>query len=87
MQRRSPLFVSGNIEKSILIIYGMQDARVAPQQSLGMINALKEDGADVRSVQIDTEGHSIRWRHNWVRLAREIEVFLAQHLGGQSQGR
>lgn len=85
MEQRSPLFFAEKVTKPILIVYGRKDRRVRPRHSIKMITELKRHRKSVQLLEIETEGHGIRWTHNSIEMYRKIEYFLARYLGGRYQ--
>jgi len=85
MLQSSPLYFANLVKKPILIIYGSKDRRVHPRHSIKMIEELESHHKSVTFMEIETEGHGIHWIHNSITMFREMEVFLAQHLGGRYQ--
>lgn len=83
---RSPIHFVDHVKKPIFIIYGDQDRNVSPAQSIRMIESLKRYQKEVEYMKFENEGHGIHWAHNSVRMYQKIEIFLARHLGGRSDG-
>ena len=86
MKARSPLYHIDRIKRPLMVVHGANDVRVRKEQSDRMVKALRRRGIATRYLVFDDEGHSIRRRENWISLARELEDFLASHLGGRRTG-
>ena len=85
---RSPLYNAENVQSPILMIQGANDVRVIRDQSDRMVEALRRSGKDVRYTLLDGAGHSLSnmtWQTR-ILMFRQIERFLAQHLGGRADG-
>lgn len=77
----SPAKLVDRIRAPVLLLHGDLDSVVPIDQSRLMAQAMAEAGRDVRLVELPGTDH---WLSNaWAReqILREIEVFLARHLG------
>lgn len=86
MRDKSPLYKADQVRGPILILQGAQDARVHLDQSTRMVESLRKAGKSVDFVLFPRAGHNL---YRWVdRLTyyRKTEDFLAQCLGGRSNG-
>ena len=86
MRDKSPLFKVDQVQGPLLILQGARDARVHLDQSTRMVEALKMAGKPVDFVLFPKAGHNL---YRWIdRLTyyRKTEDFLAQCLGGRSNG-
>lgn len=79
---RSPTTCAEDIRTPVLVIHGANDVRVARTQSDDLVARLQELGRDVRYVVNAGEGHRVADPRARVEVYREIESFLAEHLGG-----
>ena len=86
MRDKSPLYKADQVQGPLLILQGARDARVHLDQSTRMVEALQKAGKPVDFVLFPHAGHNL---HRWMdRLTyyRKTEDFLAQCLGGRSNG-
>jgi dipeptidyl aminopeptidase/acylaminoacyl peptidase len=65
----------------VLLIHGDSDDNVPIDQSRIMERALRRAGKSVRFVAIEREDHSLSHGTSDLTVMRELERFLAQHLG------
>ena len=77
----SPALHADRIVRPLLIAQGGNDPRVPRRESEQMVAALRERGLPVTYILKEDEGHGFRKPENRLELYREIEAFLAQHLG------
>ncbi len=84
---RSPVRVADRITAPLLLIYGERDPRVTLEEADQMVAALSANGIDHELVVLTDVGHTLTGGTNDQRLdlARRVETFLAQHLGGRAQ--
>ena len=86
MASRSPINFVERIARPLLMAQGANDVRVIRENSDRIAAAMEAAGLPFEYIVFDDEGHSFRkWRNN-VLLARRIEAFLAEHLGGRAGG-
>jgi dipeptidyl aminopeptidase/acylaminoacyl peptidase len=84
MQAKSPLFKADNITKPLLVIQGRQDVRVKADQSIRLVNKLRESHKQVDFWLISGAGHGIlHWPQRLTEF-RKTEDFLSGCLGGRS---
>lgn len=86
MREKSPLYKADQVQGPLLILQGALDARVHLDQSTRMVEALQKAGKPVDFVLFSKAGHNL---YRWIdRLTyyRKTEDFLAQCLGGRSNG-
>ncbi len=86
MEAKSPLFRVDQIKKPLLIAHGGNDPRVKQAESDQIVAALRKEGKAVEFLLFPDEGHGIRHWKNRLILYRQMEDFLAEHLGGRSAG-
>eukprot|EP01134_Creolimax_fragrantissima_P008506 CFRG8506T1 len=72
---RSPITHVNRIECPIIIMHGMDDVVVSPDQAKVMYNAVREKGHPVSLVMFDGEGHGFR-RSETIQLALDAEFFF-----------
>jgi dipeptidyl aminopeptidase/acylaminoacyl peptidase len=77
----SPAFLADRVRAPILLIHGTDDTVVPIDQSRRMLRALNAAGKDVRFVELSGDDHWLSDAPTRVRMLRELEGFLAQHLG------
>jgi len=83
LEERSPVNYVDRIEAPLLIAQGANDPRVNKAESDQIVAALKNKGIDVPYIVKDNEGHGFRNEENRFEFYREMETFLAKHLGGR----
>lgn len=81
LESLSPLKHADRIADPMLIIHGMNDARVAKEQAEAMAAAVRAGGGEVECLLFEGEGHSILRRANRIRMAEAVLGFLKEHLG------
>ena len=81
----SPLFHAENIRAPLLIGQGANDPRVKRQESLQIVEALRQLGREVEYVEYPDEGHGFYRPENRLDFFRRAERFLARHLGGRAE--
>jgi len=86
LKKRSPLNFAQAVQNPLLIIHGVNDPRVAVDQSERMVSELKKYDKQVKYIPIKGEGHSFQHWKNQLKIYRESEDFLASCLGGRSAG-
>lgn len=86
MDAKSPLFRADQAQKPILIMHGVNDARVKIEQSDLMVAALRQAGKQVDYVTFRGDGHGNQKWNNNLTMYRKTEDFLASCLGGRSGG-
>lgn len=88
IRQRSPITHIDKLSSPLLIIQGSNDVRVVRDQADRLVNALKKQGKPHQMEVIDGAGHQFNnW--NWqqrILVMRQIERFLATHLGGRADG-
>jgi len=82
----SPMSRIEKIEVPLLVIHGANDVRVVKQDSDDVVAALQKLNRPVEYVVYKNEGHSIRRWRNKLDMWRKIEDFLADCIGGRSNG-
>ena len=86
MDGKSPLFKAEQAKNPILIMHGVNDARVKLEQSDLMVAALQKAGKQVDYVTFKGDGHGNQKWNNNLTMYRKTEDFLASCLGGRSSG-
>jgi dipeptidyl aminopeptidase/acylaminoacyl peptidase len=81
LERDSPVKQAERINIPVLLIHGAKDWQVQPNQSQAMNVALKKYKKDVTLVMIKGATHELERQSERVTLLKEVEAFLAAHLG------
>jgi dipeptidyl aminopeptidase/acylaminoacyl peptidase len=80
-RERSPLHLADRLERPLLLLQGLEDEAVPPNQAEAMVAALEEKGIPYAYVSFEGEGHGFRKLEN-IRRALEAELgFAARVLG------
>jgi len=79
---RSPITRVERIVRPLLIVQGMNDVRVKPQESEQIVDALRKRDIPVTYATFSDEGHGFVREENRLAFSAVMEAFLAQHLGG-----
>ena len=82
---RSPITRVERIVRPLLIIQGMNDVRVRPQESEQIVKALRQRGIPVTYATFADEGHGFVREENRLAFSAVMEAFLARHLGGSAE--
>jgi dipeptidyl aminopeptidase/acylaminoacyl peptidase len=83
---RSPLRLVDQIKIPVLIAQGANDPRVKQAESEQIVAALKEHGLPYEYLLFSDEGHGFVRPENREKFHLASERFLAEHLGGRTQG-
>ncbi|KQP39924.1 hypothetical protein ASF44_09435 [Pseudorhodoferax sp. Leaf274] len=86
MRDKSPLYRADRATRPILIMHGVNDARVKLDQSERMVAALRAAGKPVEYLTFQGDGHGNQKWNNNLAMYRKTEDFLASCLGGRSSG-
>jgi dipeptidyl aminopeptidase/acylaminoacyl peptidase len=81
MKAWSPAHNAGKFTAPVLLVHGKEDEVVPSEQSRLMQKALKSAGKPVEFVELKSEGHNFASPSGRLTLLKEIQKFLAQHLG------
>lgn len=87
MRARSPLHNAEQIVDPLLLVHGMDDTRVPVNHSQRMARRLDALGRPVETVWVPGAGHSITDEQQFMIVVRQVETFLAAHLGGRVSAR
>lgn len=80
MKSRSPLFAADHIGVPVIFFQGSDDPVVPPQQTDTMVQALKDNGIPVCSVQFEGEMHGFRKAENIIRSLKDEYTFYVHIL-------
>jgi dienelactone hydrolase len=80
----SPAKFAAQVKAPVLLIHSDKDTTVPIEQSQIEERALKEAGKPVEFVTLQGEDHYLEFGNTRTQLLREIERFLAAHIGDQS---
>lgn len=83
IDKLSPLYAANRVTRPALVVHGGHDDVVNVEQSDKMVRALRDAGKEVTYLQLPTDGHSIEDIESREKLYHQMELFLAQHLGGR----
>ena len=86
MRAKSPLYKTADITKPLMVIQGEDDVRVRKEQSIELVEQMKQHNKEVDFWLVPGAGHGLT---DWpLRLTqfRKNEDFLASCLGGRSSG-
>jgi dipeptidyl aminopeptidase/acylaminoacyl peptidase len=75
---RSPIHFIGNIRGSVLIVQGMQDPNVTPENLRTVVAALEKAGVAYELLTFEDEGHGIYKRRNQKILYQRLAEFFAK---------
>lgn len=81
MKAASPAFNATKFKVPVLLIHGDKDDIVPIEQSRRMDKALRDAGKPVEFITIDGEGHHFAAEESDIRVMKEIDRFLATHIG------
>lgn len=76
----SPLFFAKNFNSPVLLIHSRRDKIVPYVHSVAMMRALRKANKDVTLVQLKGDDHWLRTSDARIRVLREIEKFLDNHM-------
>lgn len=85
LTRQSPLHQVDRIRAPLLVVHGINDARVQKIEADQMVRALHGRGAVVDYLLAPDEGHVFEQPLNRMAVTAAAEAFLARHLGGRAQ--
>jgi dipeptidyl aminopeptidase/acylaminoacyl peptidase len=85
LRSRSPLFRIDRIRAPLLIVQGKNDPRVKREESLQIVEALRQAGKTVDYLEFEDEGHGFAKPENRLAHYARAEKFLAEHLGGRRE--
>jgi dipeptidyl aminopeptidase/acylaminoacyl peptidase len=74
---RSPIHFVQNIEGRLLIVQGMRDPNVTPENVSEVTRALQANGIEYELLAFEDEGHGISRRDNRKKLYQELLTFFS----------
>ena len=83
--RISPIKRVEEIDRPVLLVHGTDDGRVDFDHSKKLAKKLKKEGKVYKLVELEEGSHylsEVHERHTWLR---ELEMFLAEHIGSDQQ--
>lgn len=81
MAERSPRRAIANIRAPVLLLHGAQNTTVPPSQPESMARAMKAQGKQVTFTKIEGDDPWLAKSSTRIQILKELETFLAQHLG------
>lgn len=81
----SPIYEVDKIRAPMLIAQGANDPRVKVEESLRVVQAMRENKQPVTYIEFPDEGHGLQKPENKMAFNALVEVFLAKNLGGRFQ--
>jgi dipeptidyl aminopeptidase/acylaminoacyl peptidase len=78
---RSPLHRADQIQDPVAIFQGDEDRVVPPDQAGAIVASLRERGIPYHYRLFPGEGHGWRKKETILQYYREVEGFLARHVG------
>jgi acetyl esterase/lipase len=82
LRKVSPIHHAQAISAPVLILHGEMDTVVPVEQSREMVARLKDTGKQVRYIEMKGDDHWLSAAPTRTQMLKEIETFLAEHLGG-----
>ncbi|WP_256078761.1 S9 family peptidase [Massilia sp. YIM B04103] len=79
--QRSPSHHTARLSRPMIFFQGLDDKVVPPQQSVAMVEALKQRGVPVAYVPLEGEGHGFRKAENIIRTL-DAELYFYQRMFG-----
>jgi dipeptidyl aminopeptidase/acylaminoacyl peptidase len=77
-RERSPINFVQNITGALLIVQGLRDPNVTPQNVSEVTRALQDAGVEYQLLTFEDEGHGIRRPHNQRTMYARLAAFFAQ---------
>lgn len=81
----SPALLADRVTAPVLLMHGTDDTVVPIDQSRRMERALTRAGREVRFVELRGDDHYLSDAETRIATLRELEAFLAEHLGPAAQ--
>jgi len=83
---RSPLHHADGISCPVILLQGLDDRVVPPEQAEIMADTLRGNGVPVAYITFEGEGHGFRKAENWIRALEAEFSFYAQVFGFEPAG-
>jgi dipeptidyl aminopeptidase/acylaminoacyl peptidase len=83
LRRVTPIDHAGAARAPILLIHGVDDSVVPVHQSRHMADRLRDAQKNVRLVELPGDDHWLSEAPTRTLMLRELESFLAQHIGAR----
>lgn len=80
-RERSPLHALGNIRGRLLIVQGMRDPNVTPENVHSAVRELQRAGVEYQILAFEDEGHGVHRRENQRILYRRLAEFFGEAFG------
>lgn len=77
----SPVKLAERVRASVLLIHGLDDTVVPPDQSRAMAAALRRADRPVELVELRDTDHWLTTAPSRIQLLQRLEAFLARHIG------
>ncbi len=77
-RERSPINFVQNIQGALLIVQGLRDPNVTPQNVSEVTHALQDAGVEYQLLTFEDEGHGIRRPHNQRTMYARLAAFFAE---------
>lgn len=81
MRQGSPLARVGEIQGSVLLMWGLLDRRVPPEHATRFARAARQAGVRIETHSYGDEGHSLMLPANATDFLQRVEAFLKRELG------
>jgi len=85
LTRASPYYSVDRIKVPVFLAIGTHDPRVNNADGYHIRDALLENGIEVIFMEKENEGHGYKNEENRLEFYRQLEQFLADHLGGRME--
>ncbi|MFP3944980.1 MAG: alpha/beta hydrolase family protein [Alphaproteobacteria bacterium] len=82
MKAASPALHADRVGAPVLLIHGKDDTVVPFLHSEKMANALREAGKPHKLIELEGEDHGLSRADSRIRVLKETESFLKEHIGG-----
>lgn len=79
-EERSAVFHADKIKAALLLLQGLDDKVVPPNQAEDMAKAIEENGGQVKTVFFESEGHGFRKASSKKRAVEEEEAWYRKFL-------
>ncbi len=80
LEQISPINFAKNIKAPVLLVHGEHDTVVPYKQSRRMFNELKDEGKQVKLVELENEGHHLNSGASRLKMLQAIDAFVNKHI-------